>query len=129
MSYNIDGVTVTERGWAGHFCSARYCLFRRNTLLEYANRKWVVSTVGKCIDPFDEKLNNGKPHKIGFNRFYETMAFKAKFISPYWEADVEEEIIFDSPSEIAICETGTDIDADNMHNTVVDELIQKIKTI
>ena len=80
MHYD-KGVKRTERGWGGHFIMADRCLFRRNTLLEYADRRFVVSTVGACYV-------DGKLEEIGHERYYETMAFEAKLRGGYIEADV-----------------------------------------
>ena len=74
---------ITERGWAGHFICANRCRFRRNTLIEGAGRRIVVSTVGGFF------TNEGL-QQIGHNRYYETMAFAAKDDGGYVEADVSE---------------------------------------
>ena len=111
----------TERGWAGHFICSDSCLFRRNTLLENGSKKIVVSTVGgyRREDSL-ETIGAG-------GRYYETMAFKAKKDGGYLEADVQEELSFES--EWAICADSVedlpddiDIRADKMHETVVSEL-------
>ena len=69
-----DKVKRTERGWAGHFICAENCQFRRNTLLEYGDRKWVISTVGRLLTT-DYKTKKLKFDTIGAgNRYYETMA-------------------------------------------------------
>ena len=64
----VNEVNVTERGWPGHFILSDRCLFRRNTLLEYKDKKWVVSTVGNYINR-ENKLDT-----IGHRRWYETRA-------------------------------------------------------
>jgi hypothetical protein len=114
-------VKRTERGWAGHFICAHSCLFRRNTLLECGDERIIVSTVGAYL--YKEKLET-----IGAGgRYYETMAFKAKNEGPYFDADVHNELSFDS--EWSICagspeELPDDVDnqADQMHEAVVSEL-------
>ena len=118
-------VKRTERGWAGHFICCKDCLFRRNTLIEKGEEKIVVSTVGGYH--YNDKLAT-----IGSGgRYYETMAFKAHKEGPYLEADVSEQISFES--EWAICAASpddlpNDVDnrADRMHEAVVEELSNKL---
>lgn len=109
----------TERGWAGHLCVASYCRFRRNTLLESGNRRIVVSTVGNFH-------YEGKPKTIGFERYYETMAFEAMKQGVYWEADVSKQICFNSNWALNECEQETDLKADEMHEQVVKELFETL---
>jgi hypothetical protein len=109
----------TERGWAGHFICAHDCLFRRNTLLENSETgaKIVVSTVGL--------MRRGESiETIGFNRYFETMAFAAKPVGRYLDADVSREVEFDSPWSIA--ELDADDKANDMHEAVVKELRNKM---
>ena len=126
----INEVNVTERGWAGHFICSDRCLFRRNTLLEYKDRKWIVSTAGA----FRNREN--KMDSIGHRRWYETMAFEAIEDRGYIEADIMKQIYFDSEWGIwgdsweEVCDNcnGTpDNVANDMHDRVVSELIDKIK--
>lgn len=127
----VNEVNVTERGWPGHFILADRCLFRRNTLLEYKDKKWVVSTVGAY-----RALEN-KIVSIGHHKWYETMAFEASEKNGYIDANTEKEISFDSKwciwggdSWEEVCENcnGTpDNAANDMHDKVVSELIDKIK--
>ncbi len=109
----------TERGWAGHFICADKCLFRRNTLLEHSETaaKIVVSTVGlmKGIEGFEQ---------IGYNRYYETMAFAGEWQGKYIDANVSREVDFDSPWSIA--EFNADDQANDMHEAVVQELRDKM---
>lgn len=121
-------VKRTERGWAGHYIMGHKCKFHRNTLLECGTKKWVVSTIGGLI------TDDMNVVSIGANRWYETMAFEAKYKDGYWEADVKKEISFDS--EWGLCaesfDTLMDIYpypdnvANAMHERVVDELCEKI---
>ena len=79
---------ITERGWAGHFICANRCRFRRNTLIEGAGRRIVVSTVGGFFT--DKGLQ-----QVGHNRYYETMAFSAKDDNGYVEADASDPLDFE----------------------------------
>lgn len=120
-------VKITERGWAGHFICANHCRFRRNTLIEYKNKKWVVSTVGAMV------IEN-EYTEIGYKRWYETMAFVGEEKNGYIDAKVSQEIPFDNEWGIfgdtweQVLETSPNIDntANDMHDTVVKELAQKI---
>ena len=117
-----------ERGWVGHFIGGHRCRFRRNTLLECGEKKVVVSTVGAYESP------TGRFETIGVDRWFETMAFNAKFEHGYWDADVNEIIDFESPWGLfaetweELCKTYPQIDnsANDMHEAVVAELIQRL---
>lgn len=126
----INGVNVTERGWAGHFIGARLCGFRRNTLLEYKDKKWIISTVGAYRDL------SGKMNNIGYKRWYETMAFVGCEENGYIDIDVSQQIYFDSNwgvwgeswDEIfEKCNHTPDNTANDMHERIVYELIEKIR--
>lgn len=134
----IDRVKLTERGWAGHFICSDSCKFRRNTLLEYKNKKWIVSTVGGMSQPeiakkFPELCSEDGFQAIGLNRYYETMAFEAEPVTNqkgtviYYDANAEKQIYFDSDWAIYHCNFETDKQANEMHDKVVEELIKKIK--
>jgi hypothetical protein len=116
-------VKTTERGWAGHFCCSHRCLFRRNTLIEYEDIKIVVSTVGlMSVDTIDSE---GEFEPIGLNRHFETVAFHSlSGDTKYHDADVERQIFFDSKWSIA--NEDAEIEANDMHEAVVNELSQKL---
>lgn len=133
----MEEVKRTERGWAGHYCCSRDCAFRRNTLLEYKNKKWVVSTVGCQICHYDLEpyRKKGDIMTIGANRWYETMAFESSY-DEYDDADVLEEIEFNSECGIwggtweevmEKYDQHPDLAANDMHEKVVEELMEKIK--
>jgi len=115
-------IKVTERGWAGHFICSPECNFRRNTLLEYGEIRIVVSTVGAML-----MSGKNKFEEVGLNRYYETMAFHAKWeLDCYWEADVEREIYFDSAWMISHINSRSDRVANDMHERVVLEIKNKL---
>lgn len=93
----MEEVKRTERGWAGHYICANDCLFKRNTLLEYKNKKWIISTVGCqiCRHDLEPDYKRGDIMTIGANRWYETMAFESSY-DEYNDADVSKEIEFNS---------------------------------
>ncbi len=134
----VDEVKITERGWAGHHISADSCKFRRNTLLEYGDKKWIVSTVGAMPQSEIARKYSGSPSKngfetIGLGRYYETMAFEAQPVKNekgaivYYDADVSKQIYFNSDWMIDDYNFETDKLADEMHDRVVEELRKKIK--
>lgn len=108
-------VKRTERGWAGHFCCSGRCLFRRNTLLEYEDKKIIVSTVGQM------QLQNGEIDTIGHNRYYETMAFESNYADiKYHDIDVTRQVKFNS--NWCIDSDDADNEANEMHENVVEEI-------
>jgi len=114
-------VKKTERGWAGHFCCAERCKFRRNTLLEFNNIKIVVSTVGLM-----KTLDGKKYEKVNLHGYFETMAFYAdKEDKRYNDADVERGVKFESKWYIK--KIDADDEANEMHETVVKEISEKLK--
>lgn len=114
----MNRVKKTERGWGGHFIGANSCRFRRNTLLELASMKIVVSTVGLY-----EVRGNFEP--LGVNRYYETMAFHSDVKDGrHHDADVTLPVEFDSNWSIG--EIGADDLANDMHESVVDEISNKM---
>lgn len=136
--YYLNEVKITERGWAGHFICADMCKFRRNTLLEYGNKKWIVSTVGampesEIMKKYPELCSKNGFETIGLDRYYETMAFEAKNCTEkgsdcvYLDANVSKQIYFDSNWAIDHINFGTDKEANDMHDAVVMELTEKIK--
>ena len=81
----------------------------------------VVSTVGN----YRPEYKNG-PDTIGYERYYETMAFKARKDGVYWEADIGNEFPFESNWAIDHLEQETDKEADEMHEKVVKEISKKL---
>lgn len=122
-SIRDEAVIRQERGWAGHFICADQCLFRRNTLLTCGDVRIVVSTVGlwKANYVTDGTMDfDRKFQELGPGRYFETRAFHAKYIHPYWDANISREVFFESPW----CVTTPDADdiANEQHDAVVEEI-------
>ena len=115
---------ITYRGWPGHFILGDRCRFRLNTLIEYGQKRIVVSTVGLLVD---RPANQFEP--IGNDRYYETMAFWATLIKDewgeFWEADVTQPIDFDSPWRWPSIKD--ELKAQAGHEVVVQEIAGKLK--
>lgn len=121
----MSTVKRTERGWPGHFICCDRCKFRLNTLLEYGDKKIVVSTVGNMY--IDDK-----PETVGYRRWYETMVFYAHQEGEYIEADVSRQLYPDQDWGIwadTYDELPNDVDnvANQMHESIVQEFIQKLE--
>jgi hypothetical protein len=126
-------VKATEQGWAGHFICSHICSFRRNTLVEFGGKRIIVSTVGAMQEREEIKNYTDEQKKllrqVGYERYYETMVFWAKFDAPYWHADVRREVSFDADWSINELEYETDLKANEMHEKVVKEIKEKILTL
>ena len=110
----MNTVKRTERGCAGYFIPGERCLFRRNTLLEYDDQKIVVSTKRKFIE-------------MGHKRHYETMAFHSDLNDTvYFDIDVTRPVDFSSKWSIEDITDTSDLDANQMHEVVVDEISERM---
>lgn len=128
-------IKITERGWAGHFILRHRYRFKRNTLIEYKDEKYVVSTVG-LLEDLQGNIDNlglGISNIDRTSRYYETMVFKGIYIEQYIEADVSALLWTDCLSAASIKELnemykskGADNVANDMHEKNVEEVIQMI---
>lgn len=114
-------VNITYRGWAGHLICSSTCLFRLNTLLEREDGfNVIVSTVGNNHD------QSGKGLQIGHNRSYETKAFESLY-DFYNDADVYNEINFESEWSLNGHTKENELTANLMHSYAVEEIRYKME--
>ncbi len=118
-------VTRTERGWPAHLVVASSCIFRRNTLLECGRKRIVVSTVGNYRITTD--IATRRIERIGLDRYYETMAFKAEKDGVYWEANIHKGVPFKSKWRVSKITKESDQQANDMHEQVVAELTKALE--
>lgn len=112
-------MNIIEQGFPAHFIGASDCTFVRNTAIIGENEQYIVSTVGN-------KRHDGQVMKIGADRYYETLVFKAYYDDPYWEADIGSQVRFESDWSISDMNRESDYFADRMHNNVVNEIKNKV---
>jgi len=89
----MNTITVTFRGWAGHFCAANDCRFKLNSLVEYNGKKVVISTVGLLDSPASPA--GGFSTLDGARNYFETLLFWAKENDKFNDADVSKQIFLD----------------------------------
>jgi hypothetical protein len=117
----MTNITRTERGWPGHFCAAKLCTFRRKTLLQRGEIVIIVSTVGDMI--VKDETNT-----VGHNGYYETMVSRgAEMESGYIDSDVTKNIDTKSEWRVNHSEITADKEANEMHETVVAEIVGRIE--
>lgn len=126
-----NGITVTERGWAGHYILARDCLFRRNTLIQYKDKSYIVSTIGGKYKRTEKTLDMDT---IGHNRYYETEVFRADKNNPYYDAyspnsiaGFYKAITANSYNELFEKYPHPDLSANDMHEETVREVMEYIQ--
>lgn len=112
-------VKRTECGWAGHYCCADYCKFRRNTHLERNGISIVVSTIGNHYQSRFGII------PVGANRYSETKVFYSKIGDNYNDADVSREIYLNGIS--CLGETN-DWEINEMHENAVKEITERLET-
>jgi hypothetical protein len=117
-------IKITYRGIPGHFCCSHRCMFHLNTLIEYGNKRIVVSTVGLMLDPMNKDHNKIIYAEIGVNRYYETVAFWAKKNGDFWDANIDRPVEFDSPW--AWSNLSDETNAEDGHRKVVQEMVDKL---
>jgi hypothetical protein len=116
-------VKVTYLGWPGHYCASRYCVFHLNTLIEYGEKRFVVSTVG---NQWEQKGDMFRTIPIGCSHYYETMAFPAVLRDRYWEAETSSSIKLSGVATTNAHDYHSDIKAQAMHEAIVQEIIGRL---
>lgn len=124
----MEDIKITERGWCGYLKGYADCLFRRNTLIEYRDKKVVVATLGNYIDWLNEEVSPVKD-----SMWYVTIAGYATKNEGYWDMDPQRRIKINGRHYI----TGTfdellatyeciDETANDMHEAIVVEMMDRI---
>ena len=124
----MEEIKRTERGWCGYVRGHQYCLFRRNTLIEYDNKKIVVATLGNYINPFEYRNT-----PIHDDVWYQTIAGYAVENNGYWEIDGNKQILIKSEHILQGTEEEMfdnypliDQTANDMHEKVIEEMMDLI---
>ena len=110
----MSKITITERGWAGHYILAKNCKFRRNTLISYNDEHIIVFTMGNCVH-----LN--KIEEIGYKRYYETLIFTGVKGKTYIDIDIDQQLFpkHNLPWSVDHNSYEADFEANNIHERTV----------
>lgn len=114
-------IKIQERGWPSHFNGVRWCLFKRNTLIEYDGVSIVVSTVGRMWKdtPSGAQFMRLSCH----NNYFETIVFFTDN-TKFKDADVGKDIIYEEHYVgVAVDE---EILVNEMHDKIVNLMVQKL---
>jgi len=122
----IGKLRIVYRGWPGHFIMGNRCVFHLNTLIEYMGIRIVVSTVGNLQS---NPLKSRKPEEVGAGRYYETMAFHARFDDGYWDTDTDTSKMISLQGKTAVTKMTweSDAEAQEMHEVAVQETVRGVR--
>jgi hypothetical protein len=130
-------LTITERGWAGHFICANDCRYRRNTLISDGEHHVVVSSVGNMwySNEVRKKTKDmDDMQEIGVDRYYETIVWHGHQDGHYIEADISAQIATgdDVPSgiharDLKMFPDDVDLRADTIHEANVRWVVEHWK--
>lgn len=119
-----------EQGFAGHFCGADDCKFRRNTVVSNGEHAVVVSTVGNYF-PMSHVHGAEGPVPIGHNRYYETYAFEGlpALDNMYTEVGRKINKFFDLYPGLNVPDSGNDFHANIGHDRIVDRVRRWLRNV
>lgn len=113
-----EPVKIVERGWIEDLPQMKDCRFRRNTLLQSHNVRFVVVTFGNW---HPNNTINMMPLD-GKNVYYETRVYRPERHERYWFANPQKRIFFkgyEKPTTIEYAAYASDFAADLMHKKMV----------
>lgn len=119
-----------EQGFAGHFCGADGCKFRRNTVVSNGEHDVVVSTVGNYF-PASHIHGATGPMTIGHERYYETFVFEGILYLDDMYVEVGRKInrFADLYPLLNVPDSGNDFHANAGHDRMVDRVRRWLRNV